>query len=353
MKFFGEDSTLSWFTSTMIMVSLSYGSAVVILPYTMSQLGPIIWTVYTASIIFVLAFCTVLLKECCVHMMGERPDYAKIRHPYQKLAEIVVGKRFGKVVMVTLYICLVSSTFAYLLLAATCLNNMIPTSLDYYTNIRIWILVCFCVALPFMLGGSYSNMQFHAIFAVTSSFVAMICILVLCLVVRFQYGVYTKKFLATPSITHKNFFIIFGDITFAAAGPALALPNIIVLVKSPEKFHRSIIFSHFIVFLIYVLCATVPYAVFNGNVSPTITDTFSVYFNGLGNPAGCNILLIVCQACVAAHFILVSILSMNPVFLSLEDSFNVPIGKHISHHLRMRVFSKEKAAKYGLLALHL
>lgn len=327
---FGSDSTLSWFTSTLIMVSLSYGSAVVILPFTMSQLGPIVWTVYTAGIISVIAFSTILLKECAVHIMGERDDFAMIRHPYQKIAELIAGKAFSQCVLFALYICLVSSSLAYILLAATCLNNIIPTSFDYYTNIRIWITICFSVSLPFMLYGTYRDMHLHAVLAVVTSFIAMVCIMILSLVVKYHFKTFPQEFLSIPKLDHKNFFIIFGDIIFAVAGPALAIPNIIVLVETPQKFHYSIIFSHVVVFLIYVVCATVPFAVFGGMVHPTVTDTLGYFYTSLGKPVYSKVLLVVCQGCIATHFILVSILSMNPVFLSLENSFNVPVGKAIN-----------------------
>ena len=329
---FGDKSTLSWFTSSLIMVSLSYGSAVIILPFTMSQLGPYSWTVYTACVIIILTLCTILLKQSSVYVMCERSDYSMIRHPYQKIAEMSVGKKFSIFVLITLYVCLVASTLAFMLLAATVLNSITNLSTDHITNIRIWVLICFAVSLPFMMHGSYSDMSVHALIAIITSSISMTCILIITLLLQYYYGVHSEDQIhetLNKLPTNKHFFLIFGDIIFAAAGPGIALPNIIVLVKSPEKFERSIIISHCIIFLIYVICAVVPFTVFDPIAEPTITDTLTRHINMLHKPLFVKITLIVCQVCMATHFILVSILSMNPVFLNLENSFDVPVGRFI------------------------
>ena len=272
-----EDGSLGIGTAFLIMLSMSYGSAVIILPYTLQQLGPIIWAFFTLGCFLILTICAVMLKESCVHIMLFQQERISrpilVRRPYPTIAEYAVGKRFSKVVKATMYIALGAEVLAYGLLAATSMNRVIPLWLEGDDRIRIWLLIGFFVMLPFMMVGTYTDLTMPAFVAVFTSFVSTICIFLVSIVAKYYYGAKTSSYKTITLVKEQHIFKIFGEILFAAAGPALLLPNIVVLLKKPEKFQNPILFSHFCVILLYALLAIIPFIIFGRTVEASIIDT--------------------------------------------------------------------------------
>ncbi|XP_066916001.1 uncharacterized protein [Clytia hemisphaerica] len=324
----GEDGSLAISTAFLIMVSMSYGSAVIILPYTLQQLGPLLWLLFTVGCFLILAFCAVMLKESCVHIMLFGKDRISrsllVRRPYPTIAEYSVGKRFSKVVEATMYVALGAEVLAYGLLGATSMNRVIPLWLEGDDRIRIWLLIGFFVMLPFMMVGTYSDLTMPAFVAVFTSFLASLCIFIVSVVAKYYYGARTSSYKTITLVKEEHIFKIFGEILFAAAGPALLLPNIVVLLKKPEKFQTPILFSHLCVVLLYALLAIVPFIIFGQTVEASIIDTLQDAILALKmSPVWLSVITLA-SISLAIHFTMVTVLCANPIFLNLENKFNIP-----------------------------
>jgi len=91
---------LGWATAIPIMVSMSYGSSILILPYTLRQMGIVLWIIFIVFCFMVLTYSTILLKESSVHILRKYQDQVTdsvfIRHPYPKIAEMTVGRRLSR-----------------------------------------------------------------------------------------------------------------------------------------------------------------------------------------------------------------------------------------------------------------
>ena len=327
-----DDGQLRTSTAFLIMVAMSYGSAVIILPFTLQQLGPLLWVFFTIGCFLILTFSAVLLKESCVHIiLSRKKDITRsliVQRPYPTIAEYAVGKRFSKIVEATMYVALVAQVLSFALLAATSMNKVIPFLLNTDDRTRIWLLIGFFITIPFMMVGTYSDLTMPTFIAVFTSFLASTCVLIVSLVAQYSYGV---KYSAddVDLVKEEHIFKIFGEILFAATGPALLLPNLIVLLKKPEKFQAPILYSHFFVFFVYTVLAVVPFLIFGKHVDASILDTLhEVVIKLKMSPVWVSIITLA-SILLAIHFTMVTVLCANPIFLSLENKFNIPTGKYL------------------------
>jgi len=322
---------LGWATAIPIMVSMSYGSSILILPYTLRQMGIVLWIIFIVFCFMVLTYSTILLKESSVHILRKYQDQVTdsvfIRHPYPKIAEMTVGRRFSKVVEVTMYVTLICEVLAFMLLAANTMNRVVPLQLTHYNRIRVWLLIGYILIMPFLIIGTFKDLVTPAFIAVGTSMIASGCILLVCVGAKYHYGVREERYETEDTGSKEYMFKIFGEILFAASGPALLLPNIIVLMKKPESFHIPIMWSNVIVLCIYLVLAMVPYAVFGQHVSASISETLNDTIVKLNMSPVWLTLLTIAEVSLTIHFTMVSILSANPIFLSIENHYNIPIGK--------------------------
>ena len=322
---------LTWITALPIMVSMSYGSAIIILPYTLRQLGIVLWVIFTMSCFLMLAFSAVLLKEACVYTMkkcqGLIADSEMICRPYPKIAEQALGKNFSKLVEGTLYVALTCEVLAFMLLAATTMNDVLPLNLSYYNRIRVWLLIGYIVIMPFLMIGTYKDLVTPALIAVGTSMIASGCTLLVCIAAKY-YDLNEVLYVTKDTGSKEYLFKIFGEILFAAGGPALLIPNIIVLMKKPESSHVPILWSHAIVVCIYSVLAIVPYVIFGQYLSTSITGTLSEVIAELQMSPMWLAVLTIAEISLTVHFTMVSILSANPVFLSFENHFNITNSKY-------------------------
>ena len=327
-----KDGKLGIATAFFIMVSMSFGSSVLIMPHTVKQLGWVIFSVNISWSFLILAFCAVLLKESCVHVMMKHKDHLKedaiSRDPYPIVAELTVGKRFAFLLEATMFVALIANTLAFLLLGATTMNQVLPLGFTYYNRIRVWLMIEFVTVLPFMMIGSFNDLNMTAFMSVFTSSIATICIFCVSVFAKLHYGAKTSQFVTIavvgPPHQKESMFKIFGEIMFAAAGPALLLPNIIVLLRKPAKFRSPIISSHIFVLVLYVILATVPYLVFGQKVQPSIMDTLNDAIVSLGMSSFWLSVVTLAEIALVIHFAMVSVLCANPVFLNLEEKLSFP-----------------------------
>ena len=335
-----KDGKLGIATAFFIMISMSYGTSVIIMPYVIKKLGWFIFSVSITGSFIVLAFCAVLLKESCVHVMmehkGRVKDDAISREPYPIVAELTVGKRFAFVLETTMFVALIANIMAYLLLGATCMNRVLPLGFTYYNRIRVWLMIEFFAVLPFMMIGTYNDLNIPAFTAVFTSSVATLCIFSIAAVAGVNYGSMASQYVVVPvdgkpapvaMYESSKFFKLFGEILFAAAGPALLLPNVIVLLRKPARFRSPILTIHIFLLCLYVFLAVIPYSVFGQKVQPSIMDTLNDAIFSLSMSSYWLLVVTLAEIALVLHFAMASVLCANPVFLNLEEKLSFPTNK--------------------------
>ena len=319
-----------------IMVATMFGTTIVVHPYIAKMFGLFAWFLIVTSCLVMAAFCSVLLKDVIVYSSKKIESLALFRDPYVQVSEIVVGKRFARLVQVTLYIVMVLIVLGCQLIAATNLVNIIPVNLEYYNRVRVWLLVCYLIQLPFSLRGTTKDSGSPGLIAFVLSIFSACSIQLLCGVAHFYYKVDSSYVLNSPRLPSPQtkefitFFKLIGECWFTALGISLLLPNIIVIAKKPKSFEYPILCSYCILFILYAVSGVVPYLVFGDNVDENVLDTLNkVVVAYKMSPVWVTLLTMV-EISLSAHFIIVSDLLIKPVFLSLEQRYDMSTGMLLS-----------------------
>lgn len=314
--------------SGVIMVSLTYGICVVAFPSMVKVLGVVIFLVSLTYIEGLLCFYVLLQKDSTLKVMSILHKENMLKDPYLVISEVALGARSVPFVRFIFYVYFVANTMGFQVSAATVMTNFINIDVSNSIAIRIWLLIVVLISLPFMMKEMYSNMVLPAILTLSTSFIAMVCISTISLIARYYYDVKPLDTLppTNDAASTMSVFVVFGVLVTAAAGIPSAIPNIVVLLKSHKHFDKSIYASHLILISVYIISAMVPYTVFGERVHTNIIATLFEFLK-IHDSRFCRFLLAIAQICLGVHFTLVAVLQINPVFLSLEEYFNIPHGK--------------------------
>ena len=312
--------------AAMILLSFSYGSAVIILPNTVLELGPLTWILSISMVISITGYCAYLNNQSMCYLLGETKSVDALRDPYLAIAQLAGGPLFRKIVAVVMYIAMISSALAFVLLSASLMSDVFPFhNLYRYNSIRIWVVITCLAVAPLMYFGSFVDLKGAAIFSVTASTVSLIAIFINCIILRFYYDVRSSRILHPNKTIHDtDVFVTFGLITFAVAGPSITLPNIVVHVSKRNKFSSTIAGTFGVIFIIYVFCGTIPYAIFGLQTSEMVTTTFNRMHQKYKGSYVLQIFAIICNVSMSLHLLLESILIINPLYQHAENLLDIP-----------------------------
>ena len=319
------------------------------MPHILKDLGWFTFLTNVAGASVIVTFSSILYQESCAHVMVKHKDSLEnddsiSREPYKTVARLAVGKRFGLAVEVTIFIVFITNALAITLLGATTMNHVLPLNMTYYNRVRVWLVIMYFTTLPCMMYGRYTDLKSPAFVAVLASSITLACVFSISLAAKFQYGAKTSQFslvsTAATTIassqqndggTVEKFFKNSGLIIFVVPGPAVLLPNIIVLLRKPGKFQGPIIWSYILACMLYVTVATVPFLVFGERIRPSMIDTLNDAIRSLGMSSHWLAVVILAEIMLVIHFAMTSVLSLNPVFLSIEEKFKFPTSMFYSH----------------------
>ena len=328
------DQPLNLKEAVLILMSLGYGSAIVVVPYTVLQLGPISWFMFLCVLLLLLAYSTYLMQKNCMYIIENRNEDSITRDPYPHLAELALGPRFRTFTTIILHLNFVSTSIAFFLLSATIMHNIVELQpLSYYAQIRLWSFILIIISLPPMYMGAIKNLKGAAFIVVASTCLSMVCYFVDYLLARFNMDIYAEILIKRNACRSQSLFTSFGTICFAAGGPCYILPSVFVSAKRPEKLTVSILCAYSLILLTYLFSCLIPYAIFGTHVMPSITGTLTAVALEEATPVSFRVLLSAGQMMLCSHLIMVAVIEMNPVFQSLEKSLNVPVGKPCLHSL--------------------
>jgi len=320
-----ERQFISKFDAGVIMLSLSFGSAVVVLPYTVKELGVSNWCFMFASMLILAWYCTQVLNHSMIDMIDDKKN-VKFNDPYPELAEYTWGIKFRRIMLVTMYICYSTLAIGFILLSATLLNDLLPiTGFHDVAQIRLWCLICSLLVSPLMFIGVYKDLVTTAYMAVATSSVALTGILVNIVICRFNHDIInfpTEDVLASGEIF--SIFRQYGVLVFALSGSSYILPSIVVFMKQEIKIVNTISITFLVILSIYALSALLPYYLFKGLTLSSITKTFTKLMEQHKFPIMYRVVLAIVQLTISLHLLLVAVLVVNPVFRSIENHFGIP-----------------------------
>ena len=273
-----------------------------------------------------MGLCIKLTKDSCNLLVNTLKFTEQTGDLFPAIASAAGGSKLKKAVTVTIYVTAYLGNVARLLIVATILQSMVfMDNVSELNQIRLWTVICVTVSFPIMCLENLSNLTSSALIAVMTSSIGLCCILVDTVIAKFTFHSPAKP-LKMDRMTSENIFECFGTIAFSTAGCAFVLPSMYVFVKKPDKLNLVVIWTSGLTLTTYIIAGIVPYVVFGKSTRPSITTTLKLFFDDhLPHPVF-QAMLLISQLVMAVHFILVNVLSTQPLFQNLERFFKVPKG---------------------------
>ena len=303
---------LTAFTAGLFIVGEMAGAGVLALPKAVANAG---WMgVVLIIVIGILsAVCGVVLSDSWLILRSNFPEYREhVRYPYAVMGFHTYGKIGKYVVQFCINATLLGYCAVFILLASENLSNLIDlnlTSISSKSEYRVWLVICTAVVLPLTWLGTPKNFWPIALFAIISTSVALLLIVIK---IGVDFDGVAKS--SPPTIT--SFFSAFAAITFALGG-ASAFPTFQCDMKQPSQFNSSLILGHIVVVLMYLPVSIVGFIAFGDDAKANIITNLSST-SGLTKCA---------TALVTTHVLLGFIIILNPVSQQLEEWLNVPKGR--------------------------
>lgn len=304
------------------MCALTLGSTVIISPHLIRELG-VLWGTLSMAVITLIQYyaaCVFAISTC--KFLRENIITRTTRYAYQVIAEAAGGDKLRLLSVVTLYLGRICGAISNLLLAASTLMAILPTSTISTSNsIRVWATVLILLTTPLSFLGTFSDLKFPVILGLAASIVSSIGIIVNCGLVRYFYsGVNFAVF--QTSEPQKSAFISLGSLFYLTASSA-NIPNICILCKEPEKILRPTTVNYLLNYIVFLVTGLIPYYTFNGNISASVITTFNDVIKRHADFTAFKIITYAVQGLMLFHFLIAVLLNLNPIFLHFEKTLGV------------------------------
>ena len=329
LKIFPEKDSISIIEVATIMLSVSYGGAIVVMPYSIKQLGVAIFCLFLLIAVLLILYCSLAVLVSCSALDTENCDKEILRDLYPYLFEQAFGGKSRKIFVAVRNTCNITIVVSVILLAATILSDFVKVdSISKENKIRIASVFAMFLAAPLMCVGVYKDLTSAAYLVFFTSAFAVTGILIDSLIVHASNDLlvtHNESYLV--SITVDSLFSQYGILAFGLVGPTLILPNVFVFVKEKESLCKTLVVTHGVIYLLYILCGFPAYFLINGEIMPSITETLSSITSKHEMPSLFWVILTAVQFFISCHLILVSAYLMNPIYQNFESYLDIPNGK--------------------------
>lgn len=319
---------LSLTESYVVMCGIYIGTGILILPYTVSQLGALTWCAILLFSVVCMFVCSHLMNISGQRMLQVNEIVTEIRDPYPAIGEFAIGLIFRRLIITLLYTTSTLLAVGLILLSATALQGLLPIRGPSYDNvIRIWATIITIFITPVMYLANYSHLLIPSFIAISMSVLSLLAIVVNCFIARYSYDITPSTRIITPPVIDEVLLIPLGSIVFAVGGLPLAIPNFLTLSANPKKLTLSIFGCSSTLLIMFSIAGLVPYFFLGENILPSISTTFVEIMKVRETGVAFQLLTNVVQLFMVIHMLMACVLSINPIFLHLEEVLNIPYGK--------------------------
>lgn len=298
---------ISLLTASLFIVGEIAGAGVLAMPQALMSTG---W--YLGIFLMVItcagsAVCGWMLGECW-HMI-ERSDNnletRKTRNPYSVIGFQAFGVWGSRVTTASLILTLFGGSIVQLLLSAEMIGSLLHPVLPTNLSFGVWIIVVGLILMPFTFFGSPVDFSPVALFAMSSTSVAAVLILVSCLTAD-----PLTEIVPEYEISFMGILVGIGTMCFAFSG-ASAMPTIQNDMKNKKSFTTSVILAFTVLIHIYMPVAVVSYHRFGDATKSNIIRNLAP------GPLTTTI-----RALMTGHVLCAYLILMNPVNLNIENHLN-------------------------------
>lgn len=194
-----------------------------------------------------------------------------------------------------------------LLLSAEMIYSLLKPVISADISFGEWVIIVGLILLPFTFLGSPVDFSPVALFAMSSTSVAAVLIMISCLI----YDATTNEPQPGYQISFMGVLVGTGSMCFAFSG-ASCMPTIQNDMKNKKSFTKSVLIAFGILILIYMPVSIISFHKFGDGIKSNIIRNL---------PA--NGLTIAIQIMMAGHVLCAYLILMNPVNLNIENFIGV------------------------------
>ena len=173
-----------------------------------------------------------------------------------------------------------------------------------------------------MFYGTLVDIYGAAAFAVWASSVSLAAVTANCFILKYHFHVDIPPGPEDPGTLAEKMFIVFGLFAFATGGPSCMIPNVAVFVKNPKNINKVIPIVFVVLTMLYIVAGAIPYSMFGDAIPESVEEIFKQYTH---LSFIIRVLVAVCDIAMSLHLLLEAILTINPVYLHIESTLDVPL----------------------------
>lgn len=298
-------------TASLFIVGEVAGAGVLAIPEAMKFTG---WSAGVLLIVLTCvaaSYCGVLLGRCWLILESRDPSLksVKTRNAYALIGEKAFGKTGYIASMITQVIQLFGGAVVQLLLSAEMMHILVQPLIQSYISFTFcqWVVISGLILLPFSFFGSPADFSPIAFFAMTSTSLAAVLIVIACITSPAPEVFSSPGFLISPL----TLLLGIGNINFSFSG-ASCMPTIQNDMRNKKSFSVSVITAYIILILIYLPVSAVGYYRFGNNIQSNIIRNLPP-----------SLLTTTIQALITGHVFCAYLILLNPVNLNLENFLTI------------------------------
>ncbi|OTF69096.1 amino acid transporter-like protein, partial [Euroglyphus maynei] len=232
------------------------------------------------------------------------------RKPFATIGSYAYGRYMGAFVSIMMNVTNTCATTVFILFTSDLLSQLTKSFIGY--NICQWIpITSLAFLIPILFGSPIDFWPIAYLATLSTTFGSILLIISLGIQVK-RHG-FSNEFRIK---NFENFSSCFG-IAFYAFGGAGAFPNFQNDMRDKNQFSRAVIFGFIGLLMLYIPVASFGYAAFGMDASANILNNFE-------SDKLLDTFIVIVRCCFLVHFCTVIPITINPVFLDLEELLRIP-----------------------------
>ena len=340
----GRKEGISVLVAVLFIVGEIAGTGILAFPESMKGVG---WFGPLAIAIGCLGggYAGVLLGNSWLILETRDPSLqdVKTRNPYPLIGLTAAGRVGRATTTLTLIIMLFGSAVVQMLIFAETVHSLIPETSFLSLSFCKWIVLAGVVLLPFSLLGSPVDFWPVALFAMSSTTIACVLIVIAALLEDTTPAVAAVTADQQSAISLKSVLLGFSTIIFGYGG-ASALPTIQNDMRDKKGFSVAVMIAFGIMLTLYLPVSVIGYWKFGSAVKSNIVRNLTP-----------SPLVTLIQCLITAHVFCAFLIQLNPVnltiesMLSLDHSFNWKRCLSRSCIIALTILTGQAVPKFGKL----
>lgn len=298
---------ISSVTACLFVVGEITGAALLAMPEAMRSMG---W--YLGPCLMILtciasAYCGVIPSKCWIILESADPSLKQIRtrNPYALIGERSCGKVGFYACMLSLIVTLFGSGVVQILVCSEMLQSLIPVQISFCQ----WIVIVGLCLLPLSFFGSPADFSPVAFFAMSSTAVAAVLILISLLTQGVENTIQDQEISSQSrnSISVTSVMVGWMSVCYAFSGTS-CMPTIQNDMKNKKSFKTAILCAYVLMIMIYLPVSLIGYYQAGDSIQANIVHNLM--------PSTLKTLI---EVLMTAHVLCAYLILMNPVNLNIEN----------------------------------